>query len=195
MPADLDRRQGPDSKPAILRLTPVPTVLRTAATIGLGIIPMHRLPRAVQVGTVLAPGVLTTGILLTAQRRAVAEARAEAEAADAALGADPVSEGDAIAPTDGATEKASAGKRWVSMLVLSGAMGAALAGASFAGIRIDRAIENALRRHDVRAPRLVMGLAGGVLSLGMDVLEARASSGTEDDPGSRPLDQSPDENA
>ena len=60
------------------------------------------------------------------------------------------------------------------LLAFSGTMGAALAGAVLAGIRMDRAIEMALRRREVPAPRLIIGLASGAVSLGMDVIENRA---------------------
>ncbi|HJB09190.1 MAG TPA: hypothetical protein H9786_01460 [Candidatus Brachybacterium merdavium] len=125
------------------------------------------------IASVLAPAALTTGILVRAQRRAVAEPREGADSAVPAPDTEPVPHQDAIAPTDRATPRARAGIRWMPVLMLSGTMGVALAGATYAGIQIDRAIENALRRRKVPAPRLVMGLASGALSLGMDLLEDR----------------------
>lgn len=173
MPADLDHRPRADATPVILRLTPGPIVLRTVGATGLGAIPLHRLPRSVHIASVLAPAALTTGILVRAQRRAVAEPREGADSAAPAPDKEPVPHQDAIAPTDRATPRARAGIRWMPVLMLSGTMGVALAGATYAGIQIDRAIENALRRRKVPAPRLVMGLASGALSLGMDLLEDR----------------------
>src|SRR5690625_6046506 len=75
VPADLDHRPRADATPVILRLTPGPIVLRTVGATGLGAIPLHRLPRSVHIASVLAPAALTTGILVRAQRRAVAEDR------------------------------------------------------------------------------------------------------------------------
>lgn len=174
MSADHDHRPRAGATPAILRLTPVPTVLRTVGAIGFGAIPLHRLPRSVHIASVLAPAALTTGILVRAQRRVVAESREGADSAAPAPDTEPVPHQDAIAPTDRGTPRARPGTRWMPVLMLSGTMGVALAGATYAGIRVDRAIENALRRRNVPAPRLVMGLASGALSLGMDLLEARA---------------------
>src|SRR5699024_12587365 len=93
---------------------------------------------------------------------------------------------DALAPAVGAAPGARAGVRWLPVLMLSGTMGVALAGATYAGIQIDRAIENALRRRKVPAPRLVMALASGALSLGMDLLEDRGPTADSSSTDRRP---------
>lgn len=178
MTADAERHRGAGSTPALLRLTPGPTVLRTAATIGLGMIPMHRLPRAVQAGVALAPAIAITGIIVAAQRRTGTEAEAEATAGipapEPAPATDPATDAVDPLPAEAPTSQRTGPARWVPLLAISGAMGAALAGAVLAGIRMDRAIEMALRRREVPAPRLVIGLASGAVSLVMDVIENRA---------------------
>ena len=58
-----------------------------------------------------------------------------------------------------------------------------MAGSAVAGIRLDRGIEDLLRRRGVRAPRVWMGLASGALALMVTVLDERAPEPSEvDDP-------------
>ena len=178
MTADAERHRGARSSPALLRLTPAATILRTAGTIGLGMIPMHRLPRAVQAGAALAPAIALTGIIVAAQRRTGTEDEDETTAGHPAPApapaTDPATDTVDPVPADAPSSQRKDPTRWVPLLAFSGTMGAALAGAVLAGIRMDRAIEMALRRREVPAPRLIIGLASGAVSLGMDVIENRA---------------------
>ena len=52
---------------------PPPSLLSHAAdlalSVGIGMIPLHRLPRPVQTGYVVFPGAFTSAILLLAQQR------------------------------------------------------------------------------------------------------------------------------
>lgn len=134
----------------------------TSATVGVGMIPLHRLPRPVRTGYMVLPGVFTSALLLLAQQRtpprssAVEPAHKRADVPVRGL----------RAPT-------------VSEAALSLAVGGAVAGTGAASIRIDRGIENLLRRRGVPAPRLMMGLASGALMLSVNLLEHR-SSGAQD---------------
>ncbi|QNN83406.1 hypothetical protein H3H54_07910 [Brachybacterium sp. Z12] len=56
-----------------------------------------------------------------------------------------------------------------------------MAGSAVAGIRLDRGIEDLLRRRGVRAPRVWMGLASGALTLMVTVLDERAPEPSEVD--------------
>ncbi|MGO1286625.1 MAG: hypothetical protein ACTH0H_12430 [Brachybacterium sp.] len=154
----------------------------TAVTIGVGMIPLHRLPRPVQTGYVVLPAAFTSGLLLLAQQRS------------------------APRPTDveggGAGEnqregRSSRGLRMptASECALSLALGGAVAGTGAASILLDRGIENLLRRRGVPAPRVMMGLASGALMLAVNLLEDRAPSSSEDEHGGRRSDQSSDESA
>ncbi|MCD9153566.1 hypothetical protein [Aeromicrobium duanguangcaii] len=60
--------------------------------------------------------------------------------------------------------------------VVSAGLGVLAAGATVAGIATDRAFERALVRRGVAHPRLVLGVAGAVLSYAMDVLDRRSDT-------------------
>src|SRR5699024_9058953 len=134
----------------------------TAASAGLGMIPLHRLPRAVRGGYVLLPAALTTGIMLRALYR-----REDTDAA-AQEPTRPVARGGLRLPT--AQEAA-----------LSLAFGGLVAGVGAGSIALDRGVANVLRRRGVRAPRVWMGLASRALTLALALLRpccgVRASVG------------------
>ncbi len=132
----------------------VPLAAGTAASAGLGMIPLHRLPRAVRGGYVLLPAALTTGIMLRALYR-----RDDVDAAGQGA-ARPVARAGLRLPT--AQEAA-----------LSLAFGGLVAGVGAGGIALDRGVENLLRRRGVSAPRVWMGLASGALTLAVTVLDER----------------------
>src|SRR5699024_12243873 len=117
----------------------------TAASAGLGMIPLHRLPRAVRGGYVLLPAALTTGIMLRALYR-----REDTDAA-AQEPTRPVARGGLRLPT--AQEAA-----------LSLASGGVAAGVGAGSIALDRGVGSVLRRRGVTAPRERMGLATGALT-------------------------------
>ena len=126
----------------------------TAASAGLGMIPLHRLPRAVRGGYVLLPAALTTGIMLRALYR-----REDTDAA-AQEPTRPVARGGLRLPT--AQEAA-----------LSLDFGGLVAGVGAGSIALDRGVENVLRRRGVRAPRVWMGLASGALTLALAMVDER----------------------
>ena len=125
----------------------------TAAASGLGMIPVHRLPRPVGAGYVVLPAVLTTGVSLLAGQGSL----------------DPADPGDAPrrrglrAPT-------------LPEAALSLTLGGLIAGAGAAGLRLDRAAEGLLRRRGVPAPRVWIGLATGAVTLASTLLDERSSA-------------------
>lgn len=127
----------------------------TALSTGIGMIPMHRLPRTVQIAYIVLPAAAGAGVTAVAQRRALARAEES--------GADP----------------SRRRKRRRVTLVAPVVAGGIMAGSTAASIRIDRGVEELLRRRGVAAPRLVMGLASGALTLAVDILGDR-SSGPEE---------------
>lgn len=153
-----------------------------AATIGVGMIPLHRLPRPVQTGYVVLPAAFTSAFVLLALQRA-APRPAEVEG-----------DGEGENKREGGSSSGP-GMRTLRGSALSLALGGAVAGVGAASICLDRGIENLLRRRGVPAPRVMMGLASGTLMLGMNVLEARASSSSEDGHGDRGSDRSSAESA
>ncbi|MDN5900369.1 MAG: hypothetical protein L0H74_09910 [Brachybacterium sp.] len=129
----------------------IPHAVGTAASIGLGMIPLHRLPRAVRTGYVVLPAALTTGAALIAlQRGAVRPAS------------------DRSTPVPGWRRPS------LSEGALSLGLGGIAAGSAVAGLRLDRGAEALLRRHGVPAPRVWMGLAAGALTATLAVIEERA---------------------
>lgn len=130
----------------------VSLVVGTAAASGLGMIPVHRLPRLVRAGYVVLPAVLTTGVsLLAQQRRLVLSAEDEPSA-------------HALRPPTGLET------------ALSLALGGLMAGAGVAGLRLDRGAESFLRRRGVPAPRVWIGLATGAVTLASTLLDERGSA-------------------
>lgn len=146
----------------------IPLVGSAALSTAVGMIPLHRLPRPVRTAYVVLPAAAGAGVVLAALRRTPsgsAQTRGE-PGADREDSRRPDSR-HRDAPRRDA-------RRRITRAALPLLVGGLIAGAGAASIRVDRGIENALRRRDVPAPRLVMGLASGALSVGMDVLSSRA---------------------
>lgn len=132
----------------------------TAAATGLGMIPVHRLPRPVRAGYVLLPAMLTTGVsLLAAQGRL-----------------DPTGDD---APSAHGLRPPTLPETAVSLVV-----GGLMAGAGVAGLRLDRGAERFLRRRGVPAPRVWLGLATGAVTLATTLLDR-----PDVDDQERPLEQ------
>ena len=161
----------------------VPLAVGTAAASGLGMIPVHRLPRPVRAGYVLLPAVLTTGVsLLAMQGRGSSPDEGDEprprtdEASGARAGEAP------LARTDGASDARAdeePGPRGLRAPTLPEAgiclaLSALIAGAGAAGLRLDRGAEGFLRRRGVPAPRLWIGLATGAVTLASTLLDERA---------------------
>ncbi|MFJ6042775.1 MULTISPECIES: hypothetical protein [Brachybacterium] len=123
----------------------------TAAASGLGMIPVHRLPRPVRAGYVALPAVLTTGVSLLAQ-----QGRPDPSADD-----DPSAHG--LRPPT------------VPETAISLALGGLMVGAGVAGLRLDGGAENFLRRRGVPAPRLWLGLATGAVTLASALFDERTA--------------------
>ncbi|MGP5259067.1 hypothetical protein ACTXMW_11655 [Brachybacterium paraconglomeratum] len=123
----------------------------TAAASGLGMIPVHRLPRPVRAGYVALPAVLTTGVSLLAQ-----QGRPDPSADD-----DPSAHG--LRPPT------------VPETAISLALGGLMVGAGVAGLRLDGGAENFLRRRGVPAPRLWIGLATGAVTLASTLFDERTA--------------------
>lgn len=121
---------------------------------GLGMIPLHRLPRAVKTGYIVLPAALGAGAMLIALRRH------DSQPLD----------------SDGAASFAASSSRSRSPAVhatLPLAVGGIIAGSSVLSLWMDRGIEEFLHRRGVPAPRLAMALASGALSLAMGIAEER----------------------
>ena len=129
-----------------------------AASTGVGMIPLHRLPHAVRTGYIVLPAAFTAGVVLVALQRGVPGAAAERSTAAPGWRVPSLREG-----------------------AFSLALGGIVAGSAVAGIRLDRGIEDLLRRRGVRAPRVWMGLASGALTLMVTVLDERAPEPSEVD--------------
>jgi len=129
----------------------LPRALGTAATIGLGMIPLHRLPWAVRAGYIVLPAAFVGGTVLLALQRGT---RATSEE-----GGEPPTGLRAPSARD---------------VAISLALGGFTAGSGAASIAVDRGIETLLRRRGVPAPRLWMGVTSGALLLALNVLEGRA---------------------
>ncbi|MGO3208209.1 hypothetical protein ACT3SQ_07070 [Brachybacterium sp. AOP42-C2-15] len=136
----------------------------TAVTIGVGMIPLHRLPRPVQTGYIVVPAAATSAIMLLAFQHYASRSSVARRA-------------------DRITDEPSRGSSMstVSQCALSLAFGGVVAGAGAASICLDRGIENLLRRRGVPAPRVMMGLASGALMLGVNALGDRVPSSPEDE--------------
>ena len=126
----------------------------TVMATGLGMIPLHRLPRAVKTGYIVLPAALGAGAMLIALRRH------DSQPLD----------------SDGAASFAASSSRSRSPAVhatLPLAVGGIIAGSGVLGLWMDRGIEEFLHRRGVPAPRLAMALASGALSLAMGIAEER----------------------
>lgn len=126
----------------------------TVMATGLGMIPLHRLPRAVKTGYIVLPAALGAGAMLIALRRH------DSQPLD----------------SDGAASFAASSSRSRSSTVhatLPLAVGGIIAGSSVLSLWMDRGIEEFLHRRGVPAPRLAMALASGALSLAMGIAEER----------------------
>ena len=126
----------------------------TVMATGLGMIPLHRLPRAVKTGYIVLPAALGAGAMLLALRRH------DSQPLD----------------SDGAASFAASSSRSRSPAVhatLPLAVGGIIAGSSVLSLWMDRGIEEFLHRRGVPAPRLAMALASGALSLAMGIAEER----------------------
>ena len=126
----------------------------TVMATGLGMIPLHRLPRAVKTGYIVLPAALGAGAMLLALRRH------DSQPLD----------------SDGAASFAASFSRSRSPAVhatLPLAVGGIIAGSSVLSLWMDRGIEEFLHRRGVPAPRLAMALASGALSLAMGIAEER----------------------
>lgn len=126
----------------------------TVMATGLGMIPLHRLPRAVKTGYIVLPAALGAGAMLIALRRH------DSQPLD----------------SDGAASFAASSSRSRSPAVhatLPLAVGGIIAGSSVLSLWMDRGIEEFLHRRGVPAPRLAMALASGALSLAIGIAEER----------------------
>lgn len=132
-------------------------VAGTAVVTGVGMIPLHRLPRTVRISYIVLPAAFGAGATLAAQRRAISRRR----------------ESESDAPRRGTLQRATF---TAVPFVVSGI----IAGSGAASIILDRGLENLLRRRGVPAPRVAMGLASGALSLAMTALEDRLPEPTEE---------------
>lgn len=165
---------------------PPPSLLSHAAdlalSVGIGMIPLHRLPRPVQAGYIVLPGAFTSAVLLLAQQRT-----APRTAPRSAV----------IAGESGGDDESSRGPRRPTAreCALSLAGGGAVAGIGAASISLDHAFENLLRRRGVPAPRLTMGLTYGALLQGVSGLANRAPSSTAEEHGGKGTERSRDESA
>ena len=126
----------------------------TVMATGLGMIPLHRLPRAVKTGYIVLPAALGAGAMLIALRRH------DSQPLD----------------SDGAASFAasfSCSRSPAVHATLPLAVGGIIAGSSVLSLWMDRGIEEFLHRRGVPAPRLAMALASGALSLAMGIAEER----------------------
>ncbi|MGP9682238.1 MULTISPECIES: hypothetical protein [unclassified Brachybacterium] len=160
----------------------LPLAVGGVAAAALGTIPLHRLPRPLRIAYCVIPGALTA--VLTHVAYGASDQPAASAAGTAPFAAEGAGEGEDAAtvgetagvretvgvgepagPTrgdeDGDGEPASQSFR----LVLSLGLGVLIAGASAAGIWMDHRIEDALRSRGVPAPRLLMGLGTGLITV------------------------------
>lgn len=170
--------------PAARRPTILAHVVGGAAAAALGSIPLHRLPRPVQVCYVAVPAALAGLVIYVGQGpgsggEPVAPETSEpadsgpeepsarrAAEPGAAEGAAPVVDeaGEALLEPGG-----PASERFRIGLALG--LGGLTAAAGAAGIWVDRRVEGALRSRGVPVPRLVMGAATGLVSVGLAALD------------------------
>ena len=162
----------------------LPLAVGGVAAAALGTVPLHRLPRPLRTAYVVIPGALTAVLTYAAFGKpgqppardagpapltaAAVETRDEAETVGETAGAgDPAGyahENENENEDEGAGEDevpTSQGFR----LVLSLGLGSLLVGAGAAAICVDHRVEDALRSRGVPAPRLIMGLATGLITV------------------------------
>ena len=126
----------------------------TVMATGLGMIPLHRLPRAMKIGYIVLPAAFGTGAMLLALRRHASQ---------------PLdSDGAASFPAASSRSRSPA-----AYATLPLAVGGIIAGSGVLSLWMDRGIEEFLHRRGVPAPRLAMALASGALSLAMGIAEER----------------------
>ncbi|ATG54933.1 hypothetical protein CFK41_09265 [Brachybacterium ginsengisoli] len=156
----------------------IPLVGSAAVSMAVGMIPLHRLPQPVRAAYVVLPAAVAGGVVLAALHR-ISSGTTQTEAR---------TEPQAEAGPDASRR---AVRRRIATAALPLVVGGLTAGAGAGSIVVDRAVENALRRRDIPAPRLMMGLVSGALSLGVDLLtqhsedDAPAEEGVE--PTSPPI--------
>lgn len=171
---------------AVRRDQILPLTVGGVAAAALGTIPLHRLPRPVRIAYVVGPGALTAILTYAAQGRSDGPQASEAgatplvvEAAETAphTQLDTATAGETAAGDEPAGSGLSTGETEASTsqgfrLVLSLGLGALVAGAGATGLWMDHRVEDALRSRGVPAPRLVMGLATGVITVVITAFDA-----------------------
>ena len=164
----------------------LPLAVGGVAAAALGTVPLHRLPRPLRTAYVVIPGALTAVLTYAAfgkpgQRpardagsapltAAAVETRDEAETVGETAGADDPAGSAHEGEDEDENEGEDAGEDEVPTsqgfrLVLSLGLGSLLVGAGAAAIWVDHRIEDALRSRGVPAPRLIMGLATGLITV------------------------------
>lgn len=163
---------------ALRRDQVLPLAVGTVAAAALGTIPLHRLPRPLQIGYVVVPATLTAIVTHVAQGPRDSRHRGEIDAdslttdhAESPQETAPATETVAVDAPAGTADEADAPISTSCRLGLSLGFGALIAGAGVAGIWLDHRVEDALRSRGVSAPRLVMGLGTGVLTAAMIALD------------------------
>lgn len=151
----------------------IPLVGSAAVSTAVGMIPLHRLPQPVRTAYVVLPAAAAGGVVLAALRRIRSgsprpESRTEPQ------------------PEPGPDASRRAMRRRITTAALPLVVGGLTAGVGAGSIVVDRAIENALRRRGVPAPRLMMGLASGALSLGVDLLTRHSEDDAPAEKGAEP---------
>lgn len=139
-----------------------------ALSSAVGMIPLHRLPQPVRCAYIVLPAAAGAGAVVAALRRTPSR------------------------PAQTGTETGEArraARRQITRAALPLVVGGLTAAAGAASISVDRGIENSLRRRGVRAPRLVMAIASGALSLGIDALIARSESRAAAEQGAAPAEE------
>lgn len=152
----------------------LPLAVGGVAAAALGTIPLHRLPRPLRIAYCVIPGALTAVLTHTAYGASDQPAASAAgtapfavegagEREDAATVGETVGVGEPAGSTRGDEDGEPASQSF--RLVLSLGLGGLIAGASAAGIWMDHRIEDALRSRGVPAPRLLMGLGTGLITV------------------------------
>lgn len=154
----------------------LPLAVGGVAAAALGTIPLHRLPRPVRIAYVVIPGVLTAVLTHAAfgephqpQASETGAARLTAGLAETApeMGQEAATVGETAAAGEpaGTAHEDEAPTSPGFRLVLSLGLGALIAGAGAVAIWVDHRVEEALRSRRVPAPRLLMGLGTGVITV------------------------------
>lgn len=143
----------------------IPLAGSAVVSTAVGMIPLHRLPQPVRTAYIVLPAAVAGGVVLAALHRLSSGSAQPEPGTERASGPD---------------DARRAVRRRIATVALPLVVGGLTAGASAGSIVVDRGIENALRRRGVPAPRLMMGLASGVLSLGIDLLTEHSEVGGSD---------------